>query len=230
MTPTPVSYVTAKAAMTLKSDTSPVTVKVNKPRGTIYWGGAGLNGLYINDQILALQEAGIKHVYVGKRTYGTLVDATRSGFTVRYRDSPVDEDWEIEGMEDNPSPQFNMIGYSYGSLLAAQTANFYAHNGHIVDHLVLVGSPIDRDFLDYVRSHKNIKKVLVRDLQEYGDPIFAGMSKPRLLLNSVKLARQLHKTEETGEGIGHFYYAGKTKESERRRRELARLIYQHGLK
>lgn len=225
----PVSYVSAKAAMTLKSDTKPVTIKVNKPRGTIYWGGAGLDGTYIADQVSALQEIGIKHVYVGKRTYGVGVDAARSGFTVRYRDSPVDEDWTIIGMEDNSSPQFNMIGYSYGSLLAAQTANFYAHNGHIVDNLVLVGSPVDADFLEYLRKQRNIKEVIVRDLQEYGDPIFAGISHPRLLFSSMKLATQMAKTKETGEGVGHFYYAGVTKESARRRRELARLISRHGL-
>ena len=220
---------TAKAAMTLKSDTRPVTVKVNRPRGTIYWGGAGLDGSYIDDQVSALQESGIKHVYVGKRTYGVGVDAARSGLTVRYRDSPVDEDWTIEGMEDNPSPQFNMIGYSYGSLLAAQTANFYAHNGHVVDNLVLVGSPIDADFLKYLKKQRNIKEVIIRDLKEYGDPIFAGISQPRLLFNSLTLAKQMSKTKETGEGVEHFYYAGITKESARRRRELARLISRHGL-
>lgn len=228
MSSTPLSYASAKAAMTLKSDTTPVTIKVNKPRGTIYWGGAGLNGSYIADQVASLQEAGIRHVFVGKRSYGILVDVGRSALTVRYRDSPVDEDWQIVGMEDNPSPQFNMIGYSYGSLLAAQTANFYAHNGHIVDHLVLVGSPIDREFLAYLRSHSNIKKVIIKDLKEHGDPVFAGISKPRLVFNAGKLTRQMLKSDVTG--IGHFYYAGTSKESGRRRRELAQLIYRQGLK
>jgi pimeloyl-ACP methyl ester carboxylesterase len=142
----------------------------------------------------------------------------------------VDEDWHIKGMEDNPSLQFNMIGYSYGSLLAAQTANFYAYNGHIVDNLVLVGSPIDEDFLDYLKRQDNIKKIIIRNLKEYGDPIFAGMSEFRLFFNSFKLGRQMLRTKETGEGVGHFYYAGITKESERRRRDLARFIYHRGLK
>ncbi len=225
----PVFYVTAKAAMTLKSDARPVTIKVNRPRGTIYWGGAGLDGSYIADQVSALQETGIKYVYVGRRTYGVGIDAARSGLTVRYRDSPVDEDWTVNGMDENPSSQFNMIGYSYGSLLAAQTANFYAHNGHIIDNLVLVGSPIDADFLGYLRKQRNIKEVIVRDLTEHGDPIFAGISEARLLFNAFKLANQMLKTKESGEGVGHFYYAGGTKESARRRRELARLISRHGL-
>jgi hypothetical protein len=230
MTLTPVSYVEAKAAMTLKSDTTPIPVKVNKPRGTIYWGGAGLDGPYINDQITALQEVGIKYVYIGNRTLGMGVDAIRSGSTFRYRDSPVDEDWHIKGMEDNPSLQFNMIGYSYGSLLAAQTANFYAYNGHIVDHLVLVGCPIDEDFLDYLGKHRNIKNVIVRNLKEYGDPIFAGMSEPRLIVNTFKLAKQKKKSDDTGEGVGHFYYASPSAEGAKRRRELAKFIYQQGVR
>jgi hypothetical protein len=226
----PQAVVAATALLTLKSDTSPVRVKVNKPRGTVYWGGAGLDGSYIVDQLLALQEAGIKNVYVGTRTYTMPVDTIRAGLTVRYRDSPVDEDWHIKGLEDNASTQFNMIGYSYGSLLAAQTANFYAYNGHIVDHLVLIGSPIDQQFLDALKKQKNIKKVIARDLREYGDPIFPGITEPRLLWCAFKLFRQMQKTAETGEGHGHFYYAGVTTESARRRRDLARFIYSQGLR
>lgn len=230
MIPSPVPYVEAKAAMTLKSDTSPIPIKVNKPRGTIYWGGAGLNGQYINDQTTALQEAGIRYVYAGSRSYGTGIDAARSIFSVHYRDSPVDEDWTINGMEDNPSRQFNMIGYSYGSLLAAQTANFYAHNGHIIDHLVLVGSPIDRDFLDHLRNQKNIKAVIIRDLIEYGDPIYAGISQLALFSTGWKVIKQMRKSESIGEGFGHFYYASASAEGARRRRDLARFICRHGLK
>jgi hypothetical protein len=226
----PAAVVAVTAALTLKSDTTPIKVKVNKPRGTIYWGGAGLDGPYIADQLIALQEAGIKYAYRGVRTYSMPIDFLRSAFTIRYRDSPVDEDWHIKGMEDNPSPQFNMIGYSYGSLLAAQTAHFYAYNGHIVDHLVLVGSPIDRDFLDDLKRQRNIKNVIIRDLKEYGDPIFAGISQVRLVANWLRIGRQMQKTIQTGEGFGHFYYASATPEGARRRRDLARFISRHGIK
>ena len=37
---------------------------MNKPRGTIYWGGGGLNGSYIQDQVLAFQEAGVQHIWI----------------------------------------------------------------------------------------------------------------------------------------------------------------------
>lgn len=226
----PQAVVVTTAILTLKSDTTPVKIKVNKPRGTVYWGGAGLDGPYIADQLSALQEAGLKYVYGGTRTYSMPVDAIRSGFSVRYRGSPVDEDWAIKGMEDNPSTQFNMIGYSYGSLLAAQTAHFYAHNGHIVDNVVLVGSPIDEDFLRDLKKQKNIKNVVLRDLKEFGDPLFAGMSQLRLVVSGITLARQMQKTQQTGEGFGHFYYASATEGGARRRRDLARFIYRQGLR
>jgi hypothetical protein len=183
----PQAVVAAAAVLTLTSDTAPVTINVNKPRGTVYWGGAGLDGSYIADQLAALQEAGIEHMCAGTRSYGMEVDAMRSASTLRYRGSPVDEDWSIGGMENNRSNQFNMIGYSYGSLLAAQTAHFYAHNGHIVDNLVLIGCPIDQDFLDGLDEQKNIRNIAIKNLREYGDPIFAGMSQVRLSLRALIL-------------------------------------------
>lgn len=222
--------VVVTATLTLKSDNSPVHVKVNKPRGTIYWGGAGLDGPYIEDQLLALQEAGIQYVFAGTRTYTLPVDAFRSWLSVRYRGGPEDEDWAIQGMENNPSKQFNMIGYSYGSLMAAQTAYFYAYNGHIVDNLVLIGSPIDDDFLMELRKQKNIKNIAIKNLREYGDPLFAGMSEMRLTMSGVRLALQMKKTRETGEGVGHFYYATASAEGARRRRDLAGFISRQGLK
>ncbi len=226
----PQAVAVATVLLTIKSDTAPVKVKVNKPRGTIYWGGAGLDGSYIEDQLIALQEVGIKNVFAGTRTYTMPVDAIRSGFSIRYRGGPEDEDWTINGMEKNQSGQFNMIGYSYGSLLAAQTAYFYAHHEHVVDNLVLIGSPIDSDFLDEVRKHKNIKKTIVKDLRDYGDPLFAGMSQIKLIMAGVSLANQMKKTVATGEGVGHFYYASATAEGCRRRRDLAGFIYRQGLR
>lgn len=218
------------AALTLTTDTNPIKIKVNKPRGTIYWGGAGLDGPYIADQVAALTEVGIQHVFRGTRTYSMPVDAARSTFTIRYRDSPVDEDWTLYNMEKNAASQFNMIGYSYGSLVAAQTANFYAFNGHIVDNLILIGSPIDKKFLDYLGRQKNIRNVIPIDLGEYGDPLYAGI--PRLVLYSKwwTVGNQMIKTITTGEGHGHFYYASATSEGARRRRNLARKIYRLGLK
>lgn len=223
--------VVVAAVLTLKSDTKPVSVFVKKPRGTLYWGGAGLDGPYIKPQLKAFVDAGISHVSVGLTNSasislgpaGTLVDAVRSGLVIRFED---DGEWTITKGMDTASGQFNLIGYSYGSLLAAQTANFYAKNGHIVDHLVLIGSPIDAKFLAVLKSRKNIKKVIVIDLKNVGDPLYAGMTQLELL----SAAAQLGTDMSAGKGQGHFYYAHVVSDSKKRWQALAERLYREGLR
>lgn len=225
----PVVVITA--ALTLKSDTKPVNVKVNKPRGTIYWGGAGLDGPYVQQQLNAFAKAGINHCYVGKQNTatqiisglpGTLVDALRAGVNIRYAD---DGEWTLEGM-DKPAEQFNLVGYSYGSLLAAQTARYYAKHGHIVDHLVLIASPIDADFLKELQSLGGIKKIVVIDLSRFGDPIHAGMTQVELIKAAATLGEQMTRYK----GEGHFYYAHVVADSPNRWNELATRLYKEGLR
>lgn len=225
----PQAVAVATVALTLKSDSEPVPLRVNKPRGSVYWGGAGLNGPYIQDQVAALQEAGIEHVWIGKRTYGDYPDAARSATDLRYVGRGDDRTLLIEGMEKVPAEQFNLIGYSYGSLMAAQTAHVYARNGHIVDHLVLIASPIDRDFLEKLQTNRNIKRVIIIDLREYKDPIFAGMSQWRLILSKSTLEKQ-DAASGTTRGVGHFYYRPDSDEGKFRRRQLANYLYRQGLR
>jgi hypothetical protein len=227
-----VPIVIATAVLTLKSDTKPVAVYVKKPRGTLYWGGAGLDGPYIQPKLKAFVDAGIKHVSVGltntataivKGFVGTLGDAIRSGLVIRYEDNA---EWTLINGMANDSTQFNLVGYSYGSLLAAQTANFYANQGHIIDHLVLIGSPIDRDFLAKLRSNKQIKKVVVINLNKFGDPLHAGMTQVELL----EAAPSLGKDMLANKGEGHFYYAHVVADSPRRWNELAKQLHAEGLR
>ena len=225
----PQAIVAVTVALTLKSDSEPVKINVNKPRGTVYWGGAGLEGDYISDQVAALQEAGIKHVWTGKVTYGQYPDAARATLDLRYKGRSDDRSWMLAGMEKVPANQFNLIGYSYGSLMAAQTAHMYATNGDIVDHLVLIGSTIDREFLADLKANKNIKNVIVVNLTEHGDPIYAGISQWRLMFAGRKITKQ---EEQSGElfGIGHFYFRPPTQQGKLRRRELASYLYRQGLR
>jgi pimeloyl-ACP methyl ester carboxylesterase len=225
----PQAIVVVTVTLTLKSDAEPVHISVNKPRGTVYWGGAGLNGPYIQDQVSAFQEVGIKYIWIGKRTIGDEPDAIRSGTDLRYEGRSDDRSWMIEGMEKVPAEQFNLIGYSYGSLMAAQTAHVYASNGHIVDHLVLVASPIDGDFLEKLQANKNIKKIIVVNLTQYDDPIFAGMPQWKITISAFKLIRQDKESGST-RGIGHFYYRPNSEEGRLRRRQVAGYLYRQGLR
>lgn len=224
--------VSITAALTLKSDTRPVKVYVKKPRGTLYWGGAGLDGPYIKPQIEAFQRAGIEHINIGLTNtankkigerVGPLVDAIRAGLVIRYED---DDEWVIESGMTDASPQFNLIGYSYGSLLAAQTANFYASKGHMVDHLVMIASPISAGFLAKLGGNKNIKKVIAIDLTQFGDPIHAGISQTALIEGMATLKRQ----QDAGLGEGHFYYAHTVKDSKSRWNSLAQKLFAEGLR
>ncbi|MDW5418591.1 alpha/beta hydrolase [Iodobacter sp. CM08] len=224
----PVIIITA--TLTLKSDTKPIPVKVNKPRGTLYWGGAGLNGPYVQPQLAMFAKVGISHCYIGQTNSasqaigdaGMLIDALRAGINIRYID---DGEWPLSGM-DKPSEQFNLIGYSYGSLLAAQTANYYAKNGNIVNHLVLIGSPIDADFLQALKANKNIKKVIVIDLVQHGDPIYAGIKQSDLIMVAKTLAEQMTRNKAEG----HFYYAHVVDDSPKRWEALAHRLYEEGLR
>jgi len=222
---------TIQVRLTPAQDRAPAKVYVLRPRGTLYWGGAGLDGDYISPTAKAFKLAGISSFRLGltntaTKTFlgdaGTFVDALRAGLTIRYEDSG---EWVIKSGMSPSAAQFNLIGYSYGSLLAAQTANFYASRGHFVDHLVLIGSPIDAKFLRKLRTHKHIRKVIVIDLLEHGDPIFAGMSQLELIGASPVLAAQMRAQM----GYGHFYYADMTSDLPARLDALAARIVAEGV-
>ena len=221
------------AAMTLKSDTKPVQAYLKGPKGTLYWGGSGLDGAYITPTLNALRRAGISNVSVGLTNTATqdigkpgmIVDAIRAGLLIRYEDGA---DWVItSGMSLN-GEQFNIIGYSYGSLLAAQTAYFYAKQGTKIDNLVLIASPIDADFLGKLKESKNIKQVIVIDLISRGDQIYAGMSQTELF--NPYMLKKLGDDMLAEKGQGHFYYAHPVPELPQRLEVLANWLVKQGLR
>ena len=228
-------YLPHRAFLTPKDDNEPVRVYVKRPRGTIYWGGAGLDGAYIKPQLQAFSTAGIQDLSVGMtnsgremvpdqiKDAGTLIDAIRAGLPLRYEDN---EAWSLTRGMDGQGSQFNLIGYSYGSLLAAQTANSYAKRGCVIHHLVLIASPIDRDFLVTLRARANIEKTVVIDLVDKGDPLFAGMSQGQLFMALPELGKQF----AAGDGRGHFYYAHVVPDSPLRWARLAKAIFDAGLR
>ncbi len=193
-------------------------------KGTYFLGGAGLNGLYIPKLIKAFHKAGIKSaIYLDREKWsaGQYTDASIGVFFGREYDLRFPM---LLRVYPNSHKQFNLIGYSYGSLIAAQLAVKYARNGSIVNHLVLIGSPISENFLNIVKGIKSIKKVIVINLDEHSDPIYAGMETSELFSNSIKLINQMEKSE------GHFYYAKEGIKGDKRRKQLANNLYKLGLK
>jgi len=193
-------------------------------KGTYFLGGAGLNGLYIPKLIEAFHKAGIKsaiHLDREKWSAGQNIDATVGVFFGREYDPRFPM---LLRAYPNSHKQFNLIGYSYGSLIAAQLAVKYARHGSIVNYLVLIGSPISQYFLNLVKNMKTIKKVIVINLDKYGDPIYAGMDTSELITGSVTLINQMVERE------GHFYYAKKGTKGNERRKALAENLYKSGLR
>ncbi|MCF6338211.1 MAG: alpha/beta fold hydrolase [Gammaproteobacteria bacterium] len=127
-------------------------------------------------------------------------------------------------LHNNSHTQFNLIGYSYGSLIAAQLAIKYATKGSKIDYLVLIGSPISREFLTRLHNVANIQKIIVMDLDRQGDPIYAGISKLELAANLLNIYDQMQNA------TGHFYYAKEGSIGNKRRKLLADHLHQAGLR
>lgn len=203
--------------------------ETRKGDGTYFFGGAGMDGEYIEDMGVALKDAGISDVHIVDRELwsgGTLADAAVGVFALRDEIDLGDkinfnEKFTAQG---DGQGQLNLIGYSYGSLVASQVAMTHVQKGGVVDNLVLIGSPISKNFLKVLRNNPNINNVIVKNLKNQGDPIYAGMSALRLVIVTPKVAGQMKG------GGGHFYYAPNNNTGNGRRRDLAKTLYQDGLR
>jgi hypothetical protein len=203
-------------------------------KGTYFFGGAGFNGEYINDMLSALREAGIANVRAGhtKESVGRQIFSNPNmasnvdALAVPMLNSDSGVYLTITADEFNlGGPQFNLIGYSYGTLVAAHKAISYSDlYGGTIDHLVLIGAPIQKSLLDRARNAKNLKRIIVVNLSDKGDPIHAGMSNWDLITSSPQITGQM------GDGKGHFWYAPMDEAGHARRRELAKYLYGQGLR
>ena len=123
-----------------------------------------------------------------------------------------------------PSGDFNIVGYSWGSIIASRSALYYAEQDVFIKNLVLIGSPVNKSLLNAVKVNNNIGQVTVINLTEHGDPIYAGMTDEEIINSSTLLGDQMLN------GVGHFYYSGDNQEGKERRRALAKYLYQVGLR
>jgi len=198
-------------------------------KGTVYFGGAGLNGDYIGDMVEALGEYGIdaKAVDKGRLSGGAEMDAALGTLVLRGQMDAENFPSELR-LPTGKDGQLNLIGYSFGSLLAAQFAAKYADQGMVIDNLALIGSPISKGFLNTLQNHPNINNVIVKNLTSHGDPIKAGMS----LGSAAGSMRTLMRQDAKRNGSGHFYYrclnCGDV--GNQRRRELAKELYDGGIR
>lgn len=193
-------------------------------KGSLFFGGAGLDGGYIPKMVSALRNAGIySAMYVDREIWSAGIGFDASIGVLGGRDFDPRFPMLLR-IPKNGGSQFNLIGYSYGSIIAAQVAMKYANGGTQVDHLVLIGSPISANFLTLLRYHKKIGRVIVINLTDQGDPIIAGMSELGVYASTPVLLFQMLDSE------GHFYLAKDNEEGDRRRKKLAEFLYGLGLR
>ncbi|MBF0284376.1 MAG: hypothetical protein HQL51_07940 [Magnetococcales bacterium] len=200
-------------------------------RGTYFFGGAGMEGDYIDDMVAALREVGISSVHAADRHEWSFGDKKMDALAVPFLMSRdvISTDF---GRFGSQGEQFNLIGYSFGSLKAAQAALDYADLGGRVDHLVLIGSPIGLELLQEVSSHPYIGQVVVMNLTEMGDPISAGMTFGDLV-DGIPIVVKQQETRE-----GHFHYGDPPEnanhdarvERSNRRRLLVEWLYNFGMR
>lgn len=194
-------------------------------RGSFFFDGAGMAGPYIDDIIKSLGHVGIKNAHAVIRedwSDGVVLDVFNV-LTLRNRD---EKDTKL-ALRGSTGRQFNLIGYSFGALQAAQASIDYADTGREINFLVLIAAPISSEFLISLQNHPNIGNVIIVNLD--GDPIFAGMSVFELAASLPKLALSFLKGRY-GYIDSHFILGGKPPIGNSYRMALGKKLYEVGLR
>ena len=143
----------------------------------------------------------------------------------RYVDSAVEQ--INEDLKENPleeGEQFNLAGYSYGSVLQAHVALEVAKN-RTIDNLILIGSPIsdNSELYKELSSNKNIKKIIRVDIE--GDLL----SNPK---DVEEFLKGIYQNSPAGEGDNapHFNLARPGADTDQRIKEMAAFLINNGVR
>lgn len=208
-----------------------------RSKGNLFLGGVGMATGYIADMVAALREAGLGGVAAGSLVAGRIIaEAPKNEglgqalhdlrWLMRLRDRPDDGlGVDLHGLGTG-GPQFNLIGYSYGAVLAAQLAHTQARRDATVDHLVLIAAPLGRRLVEAVRRETRIGRTIVMPVDQQSDPITPSQSTIALAATAPVLLWQFLR----GDGVGHFHYCAGGEEGRRRRRTLAARLRKEGLR
>jgi len=167
---------------------------LDKKAQTLVLGGAGPEGEtahYAQSLVEALEQAGapipVRYVPISVDLPSELQRVHNVGLTLSYRSTPIRAGASggrfLDALTERISSSFvdntterTLVGYSYGSVLAAQTALRMSGNGLEVSNLVLVASPIapDSALAADLRAQSGIKKIIWIEIP--GDPFSGGIS------------------------------------------------------
>ncbi len=138
---------------------------------TIWLGGAGNmtnTAMYSVPIVKKMADAGISDpMWVPTpRAEGMLAQGVRAAktFFESYGENvPLIKSWYSRAEDE----QFNLVGYSQGSVEAIQTALSIAKDGKIVDNLILIGSPLAKDnwLVEQALNNPNIRSFAMIEIQ-----------------------------------------------------------------
>ncbi|MTI08603.1 hypothetical protein [Curvivirga aplysinae] len=207
---------------------SPVYLKGATTTGTFFYGGVRMKGRYLSQMIESLQQAGLKNTaLVPSENYSSgnlILDGLQVPF-INHLTSGFH--FPIQLPVKRNTQQLNLIGYSYGSIKASQDAMILIEKGIYIDHLVLIGSPINENFLQALKKLLPNDRLIILDLNEYEDPLYAGMSDIEIFLSLPKLIYQLFAPSEA---IGHYLYIDVGPQGQKMRDELSQRLKMAGVK
>lgn len=205
-----------------------VQIALERPqKGNIFFPGAGFEGDYIDEFEKIMKEIGFINVQCDRsdspNTSGNMLFDV---ITIDSTNMLIGTLNFIDHLGSYPSlgPQLNLIGYSYGGVVAAAAAAGYTNvTGFVVDNLILIATPIYENSLNLLRKNKKIKKIIIRDLIDQGDVVYAGIPRVEMIAKAVLVGRGI------ADGEKHFYYAKDGNEGDVRRRELLSWIKAQGV-
>lgn len=162
------------------------SAKAERLSGAYFFGGSGMDGPYIQHMIAALKGVGINNSYAARKEVWSQGSVVADGLSVMclYKRDQVATDFSHF---QSGTGQFNLVGYSYGSIQVAQIAADYADAGGMIDHLVLIASPIHAEFLNDLIAHPNIKHIHQITLSPYGDDMGQTQGMTDLVLSGLKI-------------------------------------------
>lgn len=199
---------------------------------TVFIGGAGDRGAYKQDFIRAFSDAGFSNVRGSSPSIsigrgipgGYLFDAAFGVASLNQDLGPNIGLYDAALGRQTNDAQFNLVGYSWGSVIAAQQAISMADQGQTVDNLVLIGAPINQSLVDRLAETDGIGNVQYINLTDQGDPLYPGISDIDIFRATPTLAGQQRSNS------GHFYYSGDNALGAARRDSLAIDLFGNGVR
>ena len=192
-------------------------VRVNASSGQL--GDIGFTAVYRNNSrfdYATAQGQGGASVDRGVRARHKSIDAAYQQIKDNIKENELEE-----------GEQFNLAGYSFGSVLQAQVALKLADDGTYIDNLVLIGSPISSKSKLYkdLLKNKNIGKVTRFDID--GDLL----SNPKNILEFIQGGKENGPESLGGEGDNgpHFDLARPGNQTDQLIQTVIKWLQQQGV-